>query len=148
MASLATEFTELGGLLDQYLDPVTLDYVDTDDGEWLETADSRTLVMIMLEQKLGKDWAAPGDGTRVKDSLENTDGDPTTTAFVVAETQRAMAVLAADGIVSDVTVIGTERIGGIERAIVDEAGRQVIKVSWRDLASGSPVDLVYTPFKG
>lgn len=148
MASQATAFSELGGLLDMYLDPVTLDYVDTDNGEWLETADSRTLVMIMLEQKFGEDWAAPGDGTRVKASLENEDGAPTLTAFVVAETQRAMGVLANEGIVADVSVKGTEVVGGIERPLVDETGRQVIKLSWRDLASGSPVDLVYTPFKG
>jgi hypothetical protein len=145
MAQLATAFKELGGLLDMYLDPVTLDYVDTDDGEWLETADSRTLVLIMLELRFGEDWSAPGDGTRIKASLENEDGDPTTTAFIVAETQRAMAVLAGDGIVSDVVVVGTDTRG---RPLLDESGRQVIKLSWRDLASGSPIDLVFTPFKG
>lgn len=148
MAALATVNTQLGGLYDMYLDPVTRDYVDTDNGEWLETADSRTLVMCMLETRFGEDWAEPRDGTRIKASLENDDGDPTTTAFIVAETQRAMAVLAADGIVADVSVTGTEIRGGVEQTLRDEAGRQAIRLSWRDLASGSPIDLVYTPFKG
>lgn len=126
----------LGGSLDQLIDPVTLDYVDTPDGEWEETADSRSLVMIMLEMRLGKSYSAPGDGTEIKDLLER--GEPVTPAVVVADVERAMSILVADGILEDVTV-GTD---------TDETGRFVLVLHWRDLASGSPVDLVYAPFQG
>jgi hypothetical protein len=118
------------------IDPVTLDYVDTDDGEWQETADSRTLVMCMLEMRLGSSYSAPADGTEIKAMLER--GDPVTPEIVIADVSRAMGILAADGIVEDVTV-GTD---------TDESGRFVLVLHWRDLASGSPVDLVYVPFQG
>ena len=126
--------TPLGASLDMLIDPISLDYVDTDDGEWLETSDSRTLVMIMIEMRLGEDFFAPEDGTRVKALFET--GDPVTEEIAVAETLRAMGLLADAGIVSDVSA-------NYDR---DETGRLTISLLWRDLASGSPVDLVYVPF--
>lgn len=131
-----TSRSALGGSLDQLLDPVTLDYVDTDDGEWQETADSRTLVMCMLEMRLGSSYSAPQDGTEIKAMLER--GDPVTPAIVVADVERAMGLLVAEGLIEDVTT-GTD---------TDEAGRFVLVLHWRDLANGSPVDLVYVPFQG
>jgi hypothetical protein len=118
------------------IDPVTLDYVDTDGGDWQETADSRTLVMCMLEIRLGSSYSAPEDGTEIKAMLER--GSPVTPEIVVAETDRAMSILVADGLIEDVT-INTDK---------DETGRFVLVLHWRDLASGSPVDLVYAPFQG
>lgn len=126
----------LGGLYDMVIDPITLDYVDTEDGEWLESADSRTLVMIMLEMRFGEDYAAPGDGTRIKALLES--GDPVTADLVLAETMRVMNILVDAGVVADVTA----------KDDVDETGRFTLVLNWRDLASGSPVDLNYTPFQG
>lgn len=137
--------TQLGGLFDMFIDTTSFDYVDTEDGEWLETADSRTIVMQMLEIRFGKDFAAPGDGTRIKDELENDDGDPVTPGFVIAETLRAMTILVDAGIISDVQATMTDERGNL---LVDEAGRPVVKLFWRDLASGSPIDLVYAPFQG
>ena len=131
-----TARSALGGALDQLLDPITLDYVDTDGGDWQETADSRTLVMCMLEMRLGKSYSAPQDGTAIKDLLER--GEPVTAAVVIADTDRAMAILVAEGLIEDVT-IATD---------TDEVGRFVLVLHWRDLASGSPVDLVYAPFQG
>lgn len=131
-----TSRSELGGSLDQLIDPVTLDYVDTDNGEWSETADSRTLVMCMLEMRLGKSYSAPRDGTAIKELLER--GEPVTPSIVVAETDRAMSLLVTEGLIEDVT-IATDK---------DETGRFVLVLHWRDLANGSPVDLVYAPFQG
>ena len=125
--------TQLGAFLDMVIDPVTLDYVDTDDGEWLETADSRTLVMIQIEMRLGEDFFAPEDGTRIKALLET--GDPVTDQLAVLETRRALQVLVDAGIISEVQV--TSKFEGELLTII---------CNWRDLASGSPVDLVYQPF--
>ncbi len=136
LANTPTSRSALGGALDMLLDPVTLDYVDSDDGEWKETADSRTLVMIMIEMRLGGSYSAPEDGTEIKAMIER--GDPVTPAIVVAECERAMGVLVRDGLIEDVT-LATD---------TDEAGRFVLVLHWRDLASGSPVDLVYVPFQG
>lgn len=138
-----TERTPLGGMLDQMLDPITLDYIDTADGEWLETADSRTLVMWMLEMRLGASYYAPRDGTRIRELIER--GDPVTPEVVEAEYRRAMAVLEAAGVVADFA-IRTRDDRGVP--LVDEAGRFTPVLSWRDLATGTPVDLVYAPADG
>ena len=130
LGSPATAKTALGGLLDMFVDPVTLDYADTEDGEWLETADSRTIVLCMLEIRLGSSYSAPNDGTSIKDKLDA--GDPVTPDFVVAETSRAMQLLVDEGLIDEISV-GTD---------TDQAGRFVLVLRWRDLANGSPVDLV------
>jgi hypothetical protein len=126
--------TTFGGMLDQLIDPVTLDYVDADDGSWVETADSRSIMMCQIELRLGEDIYAPEDGTRVKAFLET--GDPVTPEIAIAETLRAANLLVTAGIVSDV-----QASSGF-----DETGRFTITMAWRDLASGMPVDLVYVPF--
>jgi len=144
LSSIATGRSDLGANLDQLIDPLTLDYVDTDDGEWLETADSRTMVMCQIEMRLGEDFAAPDDGTRIKALLEDPDFI-VTPAVVVAETRRALQVLVDAGIIGELDFGATEDTHG--NMIVDEAGRFVLALSWRDLASGSPVDLVYSPFE-
>lgn len=130
----------LRGLYDQYLDPITLDYVDTDDGEWLETADSRTLVMIMIDTRLGKSYSAPTDGTRIAELLER--GEPVTPGLVVAELLRVLGILEKAGVVTAVSVEDSE--GSPPRLLVDEAGRFSPVLHWIDLATGSPVDVVYT----
>jgi hypothetical protein len=132
-----------GGALDMYLDPITLDYVDTDDGEWLEVPDSRTIVLIQLEQRLGDSWESPGDGTAIKARLE--DGEPVTPEFVQSETERAMQVLVSAGVISDLTVGPiTDATGAYT---TDDDGRFVLQTSWRDLASNEPIDLVYPAFE-
>lgn len=130
----ATGRTSLGGMLDQLIDPTTRDYVDDVDGSWVETADSRTLVMIMIEMRYGEDFYAPEDGTRVKSMLES--GDPVTPELAIAETVRALGILEGVGFISDVVVTSD----------FDQTGRFTIVCLWKDLASGSPVDLSYVPF--
>ena len=136
LVNAPTSRSDLGGAFDQLLDPITLDYVDSPDGDWKETADSRTLVLCMLEMRLGGSYTAPEDGTDIKAMLER--GDPVTPEIVVAEASRVMSLLVTDGIVENFTV-NTDK---------DETGRFVLVLQWRDLASGSPVDLVYAPFQG
>lgn len=130
-----------GAALDQYLDPITLDYVDTPNGEWLETADSRTIVLIMLETELEKSFSAPGDGTRIKEFFAN--GDPVTVGFVESEYRRAMGILEAAGVISDFSITSTDSDG---KLLVDaKRGRYCPLLRWIDLATGSPVDLAYAP---
>lgn len=133
----------LSGYLDQYLDPITLDYVDTDDGEWFETPDSRTLVMIAIETRLGKSYSASAEGTRTRDELES--GRPVTPQFVQGEITRAMNQLERDGVISGFTMRVADERGAF---LVDESGRFSPELRFVDLATASPVDLVYTSLAG
>lgn len=128
----------LGGLLDMEIDPVTLDYLDTEDGEWSETPDSRSIVLCQIELELGASIYSPGDGTRIKEMIRA--GDPVTTAFVESELRRAMGLLEAAGVVGGVEVNGRDREG---KQLTDETGRAVFELAWIDLATGSPVEDVY-----
>lgn len=122
----------LAGLSDMLIDPATGDYIQTDNGEWAETGDSRTIVMLMLDLELGASPFDPGDGTRLA-ALRRT-GDPVTPEHVRSETLRAMAILANSGIVSDVTCQVRDGQG---RPLRDQGEAQVAVTTWRDLASGT-----------
>lgn len=131
---------DIPGAFDMLLDPVSLDYVRTDNGEWAETADSRATVMIMLELELGASPFDPGDGTRLR-ALRRV-GDPITPEVIQADVLRAGGVLVADGVISDLAVDVRDTAGD---ALVDESGRGAVQLHWRDLASGSPVDASFSP---
>lgn len=133
----------LGGLLDQLIDPVTRDYVDADDGSWVETADSRTIVMIMLDTMYGYSYAYAEDGTRIRELLET--GDPLTPEIAAAEISRAMRVLERNGILSEFSIAIVDDDG---TSLVDRGGTFSPVLRWTDLASGSPVELAYTPLGG
>lgn len=133
----------LGGLLDQLIDPITRDFVDTEDGAWAETADSRSIVWIMLDTWLGHSYSAPGDGTRIGEQLER--GDPVTPEFVVAEVTRAMRILEQAGVLTGFTMRAFDDRG--QPLVVD--GRFTPELRYTDLASGSPIDLAYrSPLQG
>lgn len=136
--SSASNRAILGAVYDQEVDPVGYDFIDTDDGEWRETPDSRSIVLCQLEIELGGSIFTPEDGTRIAERLRA--GDPLTTAFVEAELGRALGVLEAASVVSAVRVNGRDRNG---RQLYDEAGRPVFELHYIDLATGSPVDEVY-----
>lgn len=127
----------IAGAFDMLIDPVTLDYIDTDNGEWTETADSRSTVMIQVELELGASPFDPGDGTRLA-ALRRV-GDPITPEIIKADVQRAVGLLATDGLISDLRVEVRDQDGD---TLVDEAGRSMVALAWRDLASGSPVDVI------
>lgn len=124
-------------LTDRLLDPVTRDYVRTANGEWAETPDSRTLVMIMLELELGASPFDPADGTTISALRRN--GDPVTPEEVEADAQRVGDALVRLGVLADFHASTRDAAGNVLR---DSAGRMVVALAWRDLASGSPVDLV------
>lgn len=129
-----------GGLFDQLIDPSTLDYKRTDSGEWAETADTRTAMLLMLEIEYAASPFDPADGTVLKERRRL--GDPITPDDVRAETLRAASILQAAGLISDLDVFVRDGAGELLR---DRAGRLVVQVRWRDLASGSPVDIAFQP---
>ncbi len=133
----------LAGLLDQLIDPITLDYIDEDDGTWSETPDSRSIVMCQLELELGGSYSTPGDGTAIAETMRR--GDPVTPQFVEAEIRRALGVLEAIGTIGTVNVNWRDGNGD---QLVDQAGRAAFEISWTDLATGSPVAGVYSPMGG
>lgn len=126
----------LFGNLDQELDPATLDYVDTDDGGWSETASSRTAVMMQLSIRYNTWPADPDAGTRVPEMLES--GEPVTPEMVVDDTRRALQVLVEDGIISDLSV----QTGSID----EETGALEVAIDYTDVVTGHVVELVFSPF--
>lgn len=128
------------GQLDQLINPVTRDYIRTANGEWTETSDARPTVFVMLEIELGASPFDPDDGTSIKEMLRA--GDPVTPEDLEAETVRAITILQGAGVLSDLVVTVRDSAGQVLR---DESRRTLIRSSWRDLTSGSPVDLIHQP---
>lgn len=133
----ATPASDLSGQLDMLIDPNTGEYLETADGEFAETADSRTTMLLMLELEHAASPFSPGDGTTLAERRRQ--GDPITPEDVQAETLRAGAVLQAAGLIADLDVRVRDDRGDVLR---DQSGRLLVLTSWRDLASGSPVDLI------
>jgi hypothetical protein len=125
----------LFGLLDQELDPATLDYIDTADGAWAETESSRTAVMLQLDIRYGEWWVDPEAGSRIPAMLES--GDPVLPEELVDETRRALQLLVDDGIIADLDVA----LGEYDA----EQSRVAIAIAYTDRSSGHAVDLVYIP---
>jgi hypothetical protein len=121
---------------DMLIDPVTLDYARTSTGEWAETADSRTLMMLMIELELAASPFDPRDGTTI--ATRRRDGSPITDDEVEAEALRIGELLQREGLIANFIATTTDAAGRPRR---DSAGRLIVALSWRDLASGSPVDL-------
>lgn len=126
----------LSSQIDQLIDPVTFDYVRTPDGAWAETADSRSIMLIAIELELGASPFDPQDGTMLAE-LRRT-GDPITPEIVKEETLRVGSALQAAGVISGLVVNVRDEHGNVLR---DGSGRLVVQLSWRDLASGNPVEL-------
>jgi len=131
--------TIIGGL-DRLLDPLTGNYVRTPNGEWAETQDSRTIMLIAMSEELGESPFDPDHGTGIE--AQRRAGIPLTPDYLEAETSRVGADLAGEGILSGLVVETRDAAG---RPLRDETGRQVVKTRWHDLASGSPIDLTITP---
>ena len=126
----------LFGALDQEIDPVTRDYVDTTDGAWLETAASRAAVMMQLEIRYNEWHVDPDAGSRIPAMLES--GDPVTAQEVVDETRRALQVLVVDGVISDLSVE--------EGELDQDTGRFEVLLTYTDVVTGHAVEAVFSPF--
>jgi len=135
----ATPAGDLTGQLDQLIDPVTMDYVRTADGEWAQTADSRTIMFIAMTQRVGESPFDPDHGTAIYRLLEQGLLSP---EMAQAETERVGALLTAEGVLTDFEVSIKDDRGEYLRG---EDDRFVIVTNWRDLASGSPINQTFQP---
>lgn len=126
------------GETDQLLDEVTLDYVRTSNGEWAMTQDSRTIVLLMLSMRLGASPFDPLDGVTLYDLRD--DGAPLTPEEILSEVVRVGALLTSRGVLSDFSARVRDQDDNILR---DLAGRTLVVTSWRDLATGSPSEIVF-----
>ncbi len=124
------------GALNLVIDPITRDLVDTADGWFQEATDSRTIVIWQLEATYGAWWADSTSGSRVRAIIAG--ADPGDINDVRDEVLRCLQELVKEGIISELAAV----------ADVDEVGRPVIVLNYRDLASGDMVDLAYVPFGG
>ena len=122
-----------GGGADLALDPVTKDAIDTDDGAWLETNDSRTSVLQQLEIEKDAWWVDSSAGSTIAALLRS--GEPVTEAALVDAVLTALQPLVVDGLITDL-VVEPDR---------DEVGRIVIVLAYRDRA-GLGRELIYSPF--
>lgn len=124
------------GFFDQELDPNSRDYIDTDDGAWSETEDSRTAVMLQLEIEYGRCWWDPDAGSRIAELLRS--GDPVDATTLAVEVRRALGLLVAEGTIADLLVeVANEEYGLVE-----------LHLSYTDRASGQSVDGSYSPYGG
>jgi hypothetical protein len=126
--------------LDRLIDPVTGDYVRTENGEWTETQDSRTIMLIAMSVRLGRSAFDAHHGTSIQDRVEA--GSLTSPEFILAESARVGGDLADEGTLSNLIVTIRDRDG---RLLRDENGKLTVNMQWRDLASGSPVQTTFTP---
>lgn len=122
--------------LDLAIDPATRDLVDTDDGLWLETADSRSAVLWQISQRADEWWVDDGTGSRVQALLERE--RPCTADELVDETRRALQLLVDEQVIADLAV-----------GLADEdLDRATITISYTDIASGRRIDQVVVPYGG
>lgn len=122
--------------LDLAIDPVTRDLVDTADGLWLETADSKSAVLWQVEQRADEWWVDDGTGSRVQAMLERE--RPCSADELVDETKRAMQLLVDELVIADLDI----RLAG------EDGDRVTITISYTDIASGRRIDQSVVPYGG
>lgn len=125
---------------DRMIDPVTRDYVRTANGQWAETADSRTKVFIALSIELGASPFDPEQGTQIPERLRS--GIGMTPDFLQAETVRVFEDLRRESVLTDQTIAVRDSDG---KPLTDVTGRLSCRTQWADLASGRPVESTFTP---
>lgn len=124
------------GAADWVVDPATRDFIETDDGGWLESTDARSAVMFQLEMRYRAWWGDPEQGSRIRAIMSGEDPGDISDATDAA--LQALQPLVGDGRISDLTVA----------ADTDETGRGVLVLSYTDRSSGRRVDQAYVPFGG
>lgn len=130
MATLST------GALSLVIDPITRDLIDSSDGWFVESTDSRTIVLFQLECTYQAWWGDAKAGSRVRAIIRGE--DPATPQDLSDEVLRALQPVVDEGIISDLVV----------RLDTDENKRVVVLITYRDRTSGRLVDLSYVPFGG
>lgn len=122
---------------DVYIDPVTRDFVETDDGDWEETDDNRTAVFCQLDSELDAWWGDPDAGTENAAIMRS---ELPTIEALKNSSERGMRVLAGAGLVSDVFVV-------IDKED-NPSGFGQLLFQWFDRTSNRPADTAYSPLGG
>lgn len=132
-SSIATTVFRAGAAFDLAIDPMTLDFIDADDGTWVETTDSRTMVIMQIESTLNAWWGDATAGSRLHAILSNaTEQD---VKSIVDELKRCLQPLVNDSVIETLNVSSD----------VDEAGRPVLLMTYTDRSTGRLLDLKYVP---
>lgn len=122
---------------DVYIDPITRDFVETDTGEWEETENAGTAVMIQIESEEGAWW---GDGEAGSQNAAILRSELPTIEELQDSTRRSLLRLVAAGMISDLHVTIEEQDNA--------AATGALLIRWFDRSSSRPVDLVYSPLGG
>lgn len=140
LAALGATPATIVGNLDRLLDPITRDYLRTNTGEWAETADSRTTVLIAMSVPVGESPYDPDQGSAIAARIKA--GLGLSPEFLRAETVRVFEGLVRANVLSDVQITVRDQDG---EPLRDSAGLQAVRTEWRDLSSGSPATLTLAP---
>lgn len=125
---------------DILIDQQTGDFVETSSGDWEETDDSRTSVMLQMECAYNAWPGDPSSGSRLQSMLHSPAGDPADPQEMLAEIRRCLGVLVAAG------VIGSLQVSVLEEDDLNAA--VAFLITWVDLATHQPVNLVYPALGG
>lgn len=111
-------------------------FIRTADG-WDEQPTAATSVMIALEVELGGSPYDPEDGNSI--FARSRRGQPMTEQEIMADTERVLAALEEDGLISNVVVEATDKDGNL---LSDVLGRAAVRTRWRDLVAGAEGETV------
>jgi len=125
-----------GSALDFVFDPKTEDLIESEDGWFLESADSRTPVTLELGSHFDAWWGEGGRGSRLAQMISGEERvEP---PAVVDEILRCMQVFVDEGIIEDLLVASDE----------DANGKIVFTIDYTDRTSGTPQSAALTPMGG
>lgn len=122
---------------DILIDPITRDFVETDEGDWEETDDSRTAVLCELESREDAWWGDPPAGSQNAAIMES---DVPTPEKLLDSNRRSLRKLVAAGLISDAHIVIEEHDTA--------AGAVTFFLQWVDRSSNRPADLSYSPLGG
>lgn len=140
LSAIGVSTLSIQGGQDRLIDPVTKDYVRTDTGDWAETADSRTIMLIAMSVRLGESLFDPEHGSQIEQLMEK--GLYISPEVLQSDAVRIGAQLQAESILSGLTVQVRNAEGD---PIFDANGVAKVVMNWTDLASGSPINASFTP---
>lgn len=121
------------------IDFVTRDFVDDGFGGWVEIDDSSTAVLCQIECEEGRWWGDMKAGSQNAAIMRS---DLPTADDLELSTKRALAALAAAGMISNVAVEQDPTSANTAR------GTALLLCQWLDRHTNKPADLAYSPLGG
>lgn len=129
-----------GTALDFVFDPSTRDLIESDDGWFVESSDTRTPVLFELEDDFNTWWGEARRGSRLRQMLKS--GEPLNPEDVRDELLRCMQLFVSEGMIEDLLVsIDEEDLGNGKR-------RTVFVIDYTDRLSGTPQSATLIPMGG